>query len=245
MLYDTYEMFPKPMAEIGGRPILWHIMKHYATFGFQDFIICTGYKGDIIKDYFMNYYIYQSDITIDLMTNQVHIHKKKSEDWKVTIVDTGMYAPVTERIIQIQKYLMNESFIVNYGDCVSDVNIEQVVKLHREKGKQATMVLATPAGRNKAIPINMDGKFTGEINKKENTTWADASMMVFEPEIFEYLTPEIELLKEPMLSEMVKKDELIPYFHFGYWAPMETKRDQGELEQLWKSGKAPWKNWDD
>lgn len=245
MLYDSFEMVPKPMAEIGGRPILWHIMKHYAAYGYNDFIICTGYKGNIVKDYFMNYYIYQSDITVNLQTNEVHIHKKKTEDWKVTVVDTGLYTAVSDRILQLREYLLEDSFIVNYGDCVSDIDVEAVVRCHKAHKMPATMVMTMPSGRNRALPVDGNGRLVTDFCRIPRDTWVDACMLVFRRKIFDYLRSDVELLRPPLFEKLLSKEQLSLYYHNGFWAPMETKRDQGELETMWKEDRAPWKNWND
>lgn len=245
MLYDSFEMAPKPMAEIGGRPILWHIMKHYAAYGYNEFIICTGYKGNMIKDYFMNYYIYQSDITVNLQTNEVHFHKKKTEDWKVTVVDTGLYTSISDRILQLREYLKEDSFIVNYGDCVSDIDVEAVVRYHKECKKPATMVMTMPSGRNRALPVDGNGQLVSAGCRIPRDTWVDACMMVFQSKIFDYLRSDVELLRPPLFETLLSAEQLALYYHNGFWAPMETKRDQGELETMWKENKALWKNWDD
>lgn len=244
MLYDTYEMAPKPMAEIGGRPILWHAMKHYAAYGYNEFIICTGYRSDLIKDYFLNYYIYQSDVTVDLYTNEVEIHNKKTEDWKVSVIDTGMYTGISERILKIKKYLNGESFLVSYGDCVSDIDVSELVSCHQAHQGAATMALTAPSGRNRALPVDMDGCLTGQEEMRRDT-WVDANIMVMRPEVFEYLRSDVELLKPPLFNELLAQNKLKPYFHRGFWAPMETRRDQAELERMWDGGSAPWKNWKD
>lgn len=237
------EKVPKPMAEIGGRPILWHIMKQYSFYGIRDFIICTGFKGNMIKQYFMDYYIYQSDITVHLAENQVEIHRKQTEDWNVTIVDTGITATIGERILQVKNYLSSE-FIVSYGDCVSDIDIEALLKHHRESTKTATLAVARPTGRNEILPIDSNGTFNYDNGYSIKTdAWVNGCNMVFNSQIFEFLNKEDSFLEKSTFLRLAEKGEISAYRHEGFWSPMETKRDQSILEHLWKEGKAPWKVW--
>lgn len=237
------EKLPKPMAEIGGRPILWHIMKMFAHHGYKDFIICAGYKGEMIKDYFMNFYIYQSDITVDLLTNQVEIHRKKTEDWDVTVVDTGRNASISERILKVREYLGGEPFLAAYGDCVSDMDISGLVRQHRREGKLATFAVARPAGRNRIIPVSRDGSLC--LREGGGDAWVDACCMVFGPGIFSYLEKNAPLLGERMLGRLSANGQAGAYRHRGFWSPMETARDRAALEELWRKGTAPWKVWED
>jgi glucose-1-phosphate cytidylyltransferase len=233
------------MAEIGTRPILWHIMKQYAHYGIKDFIICGGYKIEVIKDYFMNFYIYHSDITIDLGTNEVMLHKKVTEDWNVTVVDTGMYTNVLQRLECVRDYLKKEEmFAVAYGDCVSDIDIFELTQTHRENGKLMTLAVAKPVGRNSALPIT-NGEFCEENSsfRPENEVWVNACNMIFSPGIFRCLSQFGSM--ENLIADLSAKQEISPYFHHGFWSPMETVRDRGVLDALWKMGHAPWKVWDD
>lgn len=236
---------PKPMAEIGGRPILWHIMKQYCHYGFHDFIICTGYKGEMIKRYFMDYYIYQSDITVDLKNNEVEIHRKKTEDWNVSVVDTGRHTTIFERINQVKKYIGDETFIAAYGDCVSDINANYMVDYHRKNGKYATVAVARPTGRNEILSIGSGNELLLE-NKEymESNAWVNACNMVFEPEIFTYINKQRNLYEKVLFEELSAKKEIVTYKHSGFWSPMETQRDRIALEQMWGSGEAPWKVWE-
>lgn len=245
-LIEQDEKIPKPMAEIGGRPILWHIMKQYAYYGYKEFIICTGYKGEMIKDYFMNFYIYQSDITVNLQTNQVDVHRKKTEDWDVMVVDTGRNASVSERILSVREYLQGDTFLVTYGDCVSDIDISDMVGQHKKKGKLVTFAAAKPTGRNKIIPVDNNGsiKISGTGENSSNA-WVNACSMVFEQGIFRYLKKNEALLEEEMLNQLSADGEVSLYCHSGFWAPMETVRDKTLLENMWKNETAPWKVWKD
>ena len=240
------EKIPKPMAEIGGRPILWHIMKQYAYYGYTEFIICTGYKGEMIKDYFMNFYIYQSDITVDLQTNQVEVHRKKTESWDVIVADTGRDASASERILSVREYLKRDTFLVTYGDCVSDMDISDMVAQHKKEGKLATFAVANPTGRNKIIPVGHNGviKRSGMGDNSPNA-WVTACSMVFEQGVFQYLKGDEALLEEEMLNRLSAEGGTSLYCHNGFWTPMETVRDKTLLESMWKQGKAPWKVWED
>lgn len=241
---DEIDGIPKPMAEIGGKPILWHIMKMYSAYGFQDFVICGGYKVNMIKDYFMDYYIYQSDITVDLKSNEVTIHKKRTEDWNVTIVDTGVSTVQGERILKAKTYIGDEDFIVTYGDCLSDINLNELVSYHNRDKKIATIVVAKPAGRNKLLPIDREGNYFEyqDIVKVENGGWVNACCGIFTNNIYGELG-NIPSLEVQLYNALAKKHEITSYKHDGFWSPMETKRDKAYLESLWQDAKAPWKIW--
>lgn len=245
-LIEEDEKVPKPMAEIGGKPLLWHIMKQYAYYGYDDFIICTGYKGNVIKDYFMNFYIYQSDITVDLQTNEVKIHRKQTEDWNVSIIDTGKNSSIMQRLCMVCEYIGQEAALVTYGDCLSDIDIEKLVTQHRISKDVATFAVAHPAGRNQILPINSDGKYVGVENCSEKDAWVNACSMILEPRAFQYLE---ENTRPPFASTIIdcvaRKGAIQTYFHEGFWSPVETARDKAWLESLWAAGKAPWKVWED
>lgn len=245
-LIEEDEKMPKPMAEVGGRPILWHIMKQYAHYGYNDFIICTGYKGEVIKEYFMNFYIYQSDITVDLQTNEVKVHRKQTEDWNVSIVDTGRDSSIMDRLCMVREYIGQETVLVSYGDCLSDINIEKMVTQHRNSKDIATFAVAHPAGRNIILPLDADGNYMERKDYEVRDAWVDACSMILEPNAFRYLE---ENCKAPYASTIMdciaKKESIETYRHAGFWSPVETIRDKTWLESLWKSGKAPWKVWED
>ena len=241
-LIEEDEKIPKPMAEIGGRPILWHIMKQYAWYGYNDFIICGGYKVDMLKEYFMNFYIYQSDITVDLQSNDILIHRKQTEEWKVTIVDTGFESSIPQRLIGIHDYLDNDDFIVSYGDCVSDINVEDMIEFHKKNNKIATIAVAKPTGRNQILPIRGE-KFSSNAIEK-NDSWVNACNMIFNQRIFQYIRDNM-LFENEMFKSILKEDISIPYIHKGFWSPMETVRDKLYLQALWDKNKAPWKVWTD
>ena len=246
-LIEETEKLPKPMAEIGGRPLLWHIMKQYAYYGYNDFMICTGYKGEVIKDYFMNFYIYQSDITVDLQTNEVEIHRRQTEDWKVSIIDTGRNSSIIERLSMVQKYIENKPVLVSYGDCLSDINIHQLVVCHQTGEKIATVATAYPTGRNKILPISSNGCYKGGlIGHEKPEAWVNACNMILEPRAFEYLEENIRASYASSLIDcLAQKEEVHTYRHVGFWSPVETRRDKTWLEDLWHRGQAPWKIWDD
>lgn len=241
---EEQEGLPKPMVEIGEKPLLWHIMKQYSHFGYNDFLVCGGYKVNIIKDYFMDYYIYQSDVTVDLGTNKIEIHKKVTEDWKVTVADTGLYATTGQRVSQVQKYIDEDLFIVTYGDCLSDINIKELVDVARANKKLVTMVVTRPTGRNVVLPVKQNG-LLGSIYSTadwDNRSWTNACTYVFSKKVFRYLNGNYELDKQ-LLPGLSEKQEVAVYEHPGFWCPVETKRDKVDLENRWNAGLAPWKVW--
>lgn len=246
-LIEEDEKMPKPMAEIGGRPILWHIMKLYSYYGCKDFIICTGFKGDVIKEYFMNFYIYQSDITVDLQTNEIKIHRKHTEDWNVSIIDTGRNSSVIERLYMVREYVGNEMVFVSYGDCLSDIDIFEMRKLHQKTGKIATFAVAHPTGRNKILSMDEAGRYSG-VDKYETgrESWVNACNMILEPKAFSYIG---QRGKQPIATTIMdclaQHEEVQTYCHKGFWSPVETVRDKTWLEGLWAADKAPWKLWKD
>lgn len=245
-LIEEDEKMPKPMAEIGGRPMLWHIMKQYAYYGYNDFVICTGYKGEVIKEYFMNFYIYQSDITVDLQTNEVTVHRKQTEDWNVSIVDTGRDSSIMKRLDMIRDYIGEEAALVTYGDCLSDIDIEKLVAQHRASDKIATFAVAHPAGRNQILPLGGDGNYIGSGNDAVKDAWVDACSMVLEPGAFQYLGENTKYPFASTIIDCVVQRELIGiFFHEGFWSPVETVRDKMWLESLWRTKHAPWKVWED
>lgn len=238
---------PKPMIEIGDMPILWHIMKLYSHYGFNDFIICCGYKQYVIKEYFNNYCLHRSDITFDFKNNnQAVIHNNIAEPWTVTLVDTGLNTMTGGRIRRIKEYVGNEPFLLTYGDGVSDVNIQELVKFHKKNKKVATITAIQPGG--KFGMLNIDDK-TNVINgfaekKKEDGGWINGGFMVFEPEIFKYIKDDdsVVLEKDP-LENLAEEGNLTAYKHDGFWQCMDTLRDKVYLEDLWNKGESPWRVW--
>ena len=240
MISNEQQGIPKPMVEIGGKPLLWHIMKSYSAHGFNEFVICGGYKVDLIKEYFMDFYIYQSDITVDLQANTIQVHKNRTEDWKVTVVDTGLYSATGHRVAQIQNYITEKTFIVTNGDCLSDINITDMIAYHEIQGKKATMAVARPTGRNEALQIAEDGRIVRDANNtRESQAWTNACLYVLEKKVFGSLNGNYSL--ESLLTDNLAEDgQLITYKHNGFWTPVETYRDRVNMENLWNAGVAPW-----
>ena len=238
------EGIPKPMAEIGGKPILWHIMKFFSEYGIEDFIVCGGYKVDLLKEYFMNYYIYQSDITVDLQNNSIQIHKKRTENWRVTVVDTGIFASTGQRVASVEKFMENEDFLVSYGDCLSDLDVFQLLEEHRKSGKICTLAAARPSGRNVILPISPEGELTRGSVVEGADAWTGASIYAFSPKIFRYLqgSYELDYFVKGILTE---QKQVALYRHPGFWLPVETYRDLVAMENMWNAGVAPWKKWQD
>lgn len=238
---------PKPMIEIGGKPILWHIMKIYSAHGINDFIICAGYKQYVIKEYFMNYFMHNTDMTIDLSDNSVTLLENHSENWKVTIVDTGLNTMTAGRLKRIRKYLDNETFCLTYGDGVTDLDITDTIKAHKESGKVISMTVYKPSGRFGSVHIN---NATNEVLSFEEKpdgegNWINAGFFVCEPEIFKYLPDNADPVmfeREPLVN-IVNDGNMHAYKHRGFWKPMDMLRDNQELEKMWADNRAPWKMW--
>lgn len=235
---------PKPMVEIGNKPILWHIMKIYSYYGFNEFIICLGYRGYLIKEYFANYFLHQSDITIDLEKNKIEIHNNYSEPWKVTLVDTGDNTMTGGRILRIKEYIGNETFMMTYGDGVGDINIKKLIKFHSSKNKVATVTAAQPIGRFGALDIDDDDNVRHFIEKPEGDgRWVNGGFFVLKPDIFNYISDDLTSFERKPLEDLAQQNKLAAYHHNGFWMPMDKLSDKVELEKLWESGKAPWKVW--
>ncbi len=237
---------PKPMIEIGGMPILWHIMKIYSTYGFNDFIICLGYKGIVIKEYFANYFLYKSDITFDFRNNnKMTYHNHYNEPWKVTLVDTGMETMTGGRVKKIQPYIKNNSFLMTYGDGVSNINVKKLVEFHKNHGKMVTVTATQPSGRYGSINLGK-GDVVSHFQEKPkgDGIWINAGFFVMDPGIFEYLDGDDSILEDGPLEKLTQKNELMAYKHESFWQSMDTLRDKTLLENLWKSNKAPWKIWE-
>ena len=237
---------PKPMIEIGGKPILWHIMKEYSHYGFNEFIICAGYKQHIIKEYFANYYLHNSDITFDFTSeNSMTVHNNVAEPWKVTIVDTGLKTMTGGRIKRIQKYIGNEPFMLTYGDGVSDINLKELLKFHESHGKIATITTIKLSQRFGVLNIEDDGKVNMFREKAdEDGERINVGYMVLNPQIFDYLENDNTVFENKPLENLTKDEQLMAYFHDGFWQCMDTMRDKQKLEELWNANKAPWKNWE-
>ncbi len=245
-LAEETELRPKPMVEIGGKPILWHIMKIYSYYGFNDFVICLGYKGFFIKEYFMDYYMHNSDMTIELGSNKVDILYTQTESFKVTLVDTGLNTKTAGRLQRVKRYLGDEPFMLTYGDGVCDVNIPDLIKFHQQHGKIATVTAIQPEARFGGMELNTTNAV--EIFKekpKGDGQWINGGFFVLSPGVFDYLDEKADetMWEDRPLEQLSKKGQLIAYKHSGFWKCMDAMRDKMELEQLWQSGAAKWKIW--
>jgi glucose-1-phosphate cytidylyltransferase len=236
---------PKPMIEIGGKPILWHIMKIYSAFGINEFVICLGYKGYVIKEYFANYYRHMSDITFDLSDNSEIIHNNNAEKWKVTLVDTGDESMTGGRVKRIYDYIKDEKeFCLTYGDGVSNVNISDLIKFHKSHGKLATLTATQSPGRFGAININQQNIITDFQEKPlGDGNFINGGFFVMSPKVVDYIDGDHILLEHEPLQKLARDQQLAAYKHTGFWQPMDTLRDKSQLENMWQSGKAPWKIW--
>lgn len=237
-------VIPKPMIEIGGKPIIWHIMKIYSQFGFNDFIICLGYKGYIIKEYFSHYFLHTSDITIDIKNNKVRVDSSASEPWHVTLVDTGVETNTGGRLKRIQKYIGNETFMMTYGDGVTDLNIKKLIKFHKSQKRLATTTAIQPVGRFGSLDIDRNNKVTLFFEKpKGDDLWVSGGFFVLEPGIFDFIKDNMTVWEKEPLENLARVKQLNAYKHNGFWKCMDTQRDKMELELLWNANKAPWKIW--
>jgi len=237
---------PKPMIEVGAKPLLWHIMKNYATYGFNEFVICLGYKGYMIKEYFANYFLHQSDVTIDIRNNKIEVHKTASESWKITLVDTGLNTMTGGRIKEIQPYVNNKTFMLTYGDGVGDININELVKFHKQHGKYATLTAVQPLGRFGALEINSKDEVVSFQEKpKGDKSFINGGFFILEPQVFDYIQGKESTWEREPLESLAGEGELAAYKHDGFWMCVDTRRDKAELEKLWNSHKAPWKIWND
>ncbi len=242
-LSEETELKPKPMVEIGGKPILWHIMKTYSYYGFNDFIILTGYKSHVIKDYFVNYYNRYSDITVDMANNTVEVHKTRHEPWKVTMLYTGQDTMTAGRIKKAQPYVGNEPFLLTYGDGVADININETIEAHKKSKKYCTMSAIQPVGRFGALDIDENNTIKSFMEKpKGDGAWINAGFFVCEPQVFDYITEDTMFEKAP-LENLAKDGQLNAFKHKGFWQPMDTLRDKNYLTNLWQNNKAPWAVW--
>lgn len=236
---------PKPMIEIGGMPILWHIMKTYSFYGFTEFIICAGYKQEVIKEWFANYFIHNSDITFDFTKgNEIVVHNKYLEKWKVTVVDTGINTMTGGRLKRIEKYIDNEPFLMTYGDGVCDVNILELIKHHKENGKLATLTAVQPDGRFGIMEL--DGNLVGAFREKSKNDagWINGGYMVIEPKVLSLIAGDMTTFEREPLEILASEGELVNFKHDGFWQCMDTLRDKQKLEELWASGNAPWRVWE-
>ena len=235
---------PKPMVEIGGKPILWHIMKMYSHYGFNDFIICLGYKGYMIKEYFANYFLHTSDVTFDIVHNQMEVHQKYAEPWKVTLVDTGDQTMTGGRVKRIQSYVSGEPFLLTYGDGVADLNIAQLLAFHQAHGKHVTVTATQPIGRFGALTLDKDNVVKSFMEKPiGDGGWINGGFFVMQPEVFRYIADDSTTLEREPMEKLAGEGQLIAFKHYGFWQAMDTLRDKNHLEDLWGTNKAPWKLW--
>ncbi len=245
-LMEETEVRPKPMVEIGGKPLIWHIMKIYSTQGFNEFIICLGYKGYMIKEYFMNYFMHNSDVTIDLMDNKTSIHHSNTESFKVTLVDTGLTTQTAGRLKRVKQHIGEDTFMLTYGDGVANVDINKLLEFHRNGNRVATLTAIQPAGRFGSLDINPSGQVQNFIEKpKGDGSWTNGGYFVLEPQVFQYLPENSDTImwEDLPLSELANQSQLNAYKHEGFWMCMDHLRDKKELEYLWEINQAPWKNW--
>lgn len=237
---------PKPMIEIGGKPILWHIMKIYMAQGFNEFVICLGYKGYMIKEYFVNYFMNNSDITVDVKNNQVSFHQSSADDFKVTLCDTGLDTQTAGRLKRIQSYLGNETFMLTYGDGVADVDLKKLADFHRRHDKIATVTSVLPEGRFGALEMNNQGLIQNFREKPQGDGhWINGGFFMLKPEVFHYLDnhADVEMWEDGPMQRLMEDQQLVAYRHDGFWRCMDALRDKHILEELWGSGNAPWKIW--
>ena len=235
---------PKPMIEVGEMPILWHIMKYYSSYGLNEFIILAGYKQYVIKEYFANYFLHNADITFDMGRNTMEVHNSEAEDWKVTVVDTGLHTMTGGRIKRVEKYLHDEPFMLTYGDGVSDVNLQELLDFHKKKGKVATITMVNLTQQKGVLDVDKEG-IIHSFREKEEKDGAviNGGFMVLEPEIFHYLQDDQTILEQSTMQALASEGKLAGYYHPGFWQCMDTQREKKLLEELWASGKAPWKRW--
>lgn len=231
------------MIELGGRPILWHIMKTYSAYGLTDFIICCGYKGYIIKEYFANYFLHMSDVTFDFADNKMIVHEKNAEPWRVTLVDTGEFTQTGGRLKRIKKYLDDDIFCFTYGDGVSNVDIDQLIQFHRKKNTLATVTAVQPVGRFGELDVVNDKIIRFEEKPQSSDSWINGGYFVLSPKILNYIDGDSTIWEREPIEKLAEEGQLSAYKHSGFWKPMDTLRDKNVLEELWQSEKAPWKIW--
>ncbi len=235
---------PKPMATIGEKPILWHIMKNYSAYGINDFIICGGYKVNMIKDYFADYYLYQSDVTVNLQTNEIEIHKKKTENWNVTIKDTGLHTATGERLSAVKNYIDEDEFLVTYGDVLSNVDIQQLINEYHKQNADGMAVVAKPTGRSHLLSIDSDMNLMGKQSQNEigNNIWSSGGTFIFNRKVFDYIY-EGDELEDACMQRMEQAGQVKAFKHHDFYMAIDTYKKKTEAERLWNEGRAPWKVW--
>lgn len=243
-LSEETDLKPKPMVEIGGKPILWHIMKIYSYYGYNEFVICLGYKGYVIKEYFFNYFRHLSDISINLCTNSTEILNTTCEPWKISLIETGLHTMTGGRIKRIKPFVNNEPFLLTYGDGVGSVDVKELVEYHQSKKKLITVTAVQPSGRFGAMSINPEDKVDSFLEKpKGDGGWINGGFFVCQPEIFDYIKGDETVFEKEPLEGLATDGEMAAYKHSGFWKPMDSLRDKRELETMWNEDKAPWKTW--
>ncbi|MBQ9475163.1 MAG: glucose-1-phosphate cytidylyltransferase [Bacteroidales bacterium] len=241
---EETKRIPKPMTEIGGKPILWHIMKIYSTYGFNDFVLCLGYKSFVIKEWFLNYFAYNNDIEVDVKNNTVRSLNNETEPWKITLAETGLNTMTGGRIKRIQKYIGDEPFMLTYGDGVADIDIPALLDFHKKQGKLLTVTSYRHLERWGLLDINEDGLVKGFLEKPENTkTFINGGFFVCQPEVFDYLDGDDCVFERKPIERLAKEGQLVAYNHTGFWRCMDTLKDNNDLNELWNGGDAPWKIW--
>jgi glucose-1-phosphate cytidylyltransferase len=243
-LAEETDIKPKPMVEIGGRPILWHVMKIYASQGFSDFFIALGYKGEVIKKYFLDYYTLNGSMKINLSTGETETLERESEDWKVHLIETGLSSMTGGRVKRFEPFLKNETFMVTYGDGVGDIDLKKVLEFHRSHGKLATVTAVHPPARFGELLIGEND--TAGFSEKPQTGegWINGGFLIFEPQVFDYLPGDESVMEKDALENLANEGQLVAYKHYGFWQCMDTLRDKNMLEKLWEKGNAPWKVWE-
>lgn len=235
---------PKPMVEIGGMPVLWHIMKIYSAHGFNDFVICLGYKGYVIKEYFANYFLHKSDVTIDLSNNSVHVHDSQAEPWKITLVDTGVNSMTGGRIKRIKQHVNNEPFFLTYGDGVSDINVKALLDFHKKHKKICTVTSVQPSGRFGALTLSEDNQVHSFLEKpKGDGSWINGGFFVCEPTVFDYIKGDDTVWEKEPMEQIAHEGQMFAYKHNGFWRPMDTLKDKNDLNDMWETSQALWKIW--
>lgn len=234
---------PKPMVEIGGKPIIWHVMKIYSHFGINDFVICLGYKGYVLKEYFANYFLHMSDVTFDMAQNRMQIHDQHAEPWRVTLVDTGEHTMTGGRLQRVRKYLGNETFCMTYGDGVADINVAELLAFHRRHGKLATVTAVQPPGRFGALEVQGEQVCGFQEKPQGDGGWINGGFFVLEPRALDGIAGDATIWEHEPMRQLAARGDLMSHFHYGFWQPMDTLRDRNLLEDLWKSGQAPWQLW--
>lgn len=242
---EESQFIPKPMIQIGGMPIIWHIMKHYSYYGFNDFIVCAGYKQEVIKEWFSDYYVHRNDVTFNFRDNgKITVHKKNIEPWTVTIADTGRKTLTGGRMVAVRDYIDGETFMMTYGDGVSDVNLKELVEFHRKEGKLVTLTAAQPGSRFGVLQLKENQVLSFQEKNMVDSDWINTGYMVLEPEALGYISDDYMFETKP-LEDIVSDGELACYRHSGFWQCMDTMRDKEQLEKMWSSGDAPWRIWKD